>query len=248
MADRIHPEPLSGGAPPPPPPPPSESPRKSRPRSGTYVIQIPKDQIYRVPPPENATLYESYTRRTTSHRRGFIILTSILSILFLLSVLTAIAGLLYLFVRPRLPSVSADRLTFLNLTEIDAILRASNQNDKIGFRYLPGGSLSVSYSGVPLALSPWPEVKQVPGNITVLETTLAGDGFRLTDPMQKALEEGIRQGEVPLGMKMSAPVKFFAASLTTWSFNVTVWCDVIVDRLTADARIIAQECNTALDF
>ncbi|KAH7677455.1 Late embryogenesis abundant protein LEA-2 subgroup domain-containing protein [Dioscorea alata] len=250
MADRVHPDPPSGDAPPPPPPLSNPPEKKSRPRSGTYVIQIPKDQIYRVPPPENATLYEYYTSRATSHRRRSIILTSILSILFLLSILTAITGLLYLFLRPRLPSLSADRLTFLNITspEIDAILRASNQNDKIGFRYLSGGSLTVSYSGVPLALSPWPEFKQVPGNITVLETTLTGDGFRPTDPIQKALEAELRQGEVLLGMKMTAPVKFFAASLTTWTFTVRVWCDVVVDRLTADARIISQECNTALNF
>ncbi|KAJ0961207.1 hypothetical protein J5N97_000801 [Dioscorea zingiberensis] len=256
MADRIHPEPLSND--PPPPPPPSKPDEKSRPRSGTYVIKIPKDQIYRVPPPENATLYESYTRRATSHRRGSFLLNFILVILFLLSVLTAIGGLLYLFLHPKLPSLSPDRLSFINLNlssplplgspGIDAILRATNPNDKIGFRYLPGGSISVSYSGVQLAISPWPKFKQNPGNITVLETELAGEGFRPTDAMEKALEAELRRGEVPLGMAMTAPVKFFVASLTTWTFTVRVWCDVIVDRLTEDARIIGQECNAALDF
>ncbi|OMO94284.1 hypothetical protein COLO4_16431 [Corchorus olitorius] len=29
-------------------------------RSGTYVIQVPKDQIYRVPPPENALIAQRH--------------------------------------------------------------------------------------------------------------------------------------------------------------------------------------------
>ncbi|KAI3834849.1 hypothetical protein MKW98_015962 [Papaver atlanticum] len=42
----------SQGKPPPPP-------------TGTYVIQIPKDQIYIIPPPENARRYEKLSRKNT---------------------------------------------------------------------------------------------------------------------------------------------------------------------------------------
>ncbi|KAL6578320.1 hypothetical protein OROMI_010648 [Orobanche minor] len=38
--------------------PPPESSRKPVFTPGTYVVQVPKDQIYRVPPPENASMLE----------------------------------------------------------------------------------------------------------------------------------------------------------------------------------------------
>ncbi|KAJ0979075.1 hypothetical protein J5N97_014549 [Dioscorea zingiberensis] len=255
MEDRIHPEPPSVG--PPPPPPPSKPDEKSHPRSGTYVIKIPKDQIYRVPPPENATLYESYTRRATSNRCGSFLLNFILVILFLLSVLTAIGGLLYLFLHPKLPPSPRSPLLYQPQPLLSLPLGSPGSTPssapptpttRSASRYLPGGSISVSYSGVQLAISMAKVQAKNPGNITVLETELAGEGFRPTDAMEKALEAELRRGEVPLGMAMTAPVKFFVASLTTWTFTVRVWCDVIVDRLTEDARIIGQECNAALDF
>jgi hypothetical protein len=40
------------------------------PPPGTYVIHISKDQVYRVPPPENAHLYEDLAC-CKSHRRPY---------------------------------------------------------------------------------------------------------------------------------------------------------------------------------
>lgn len=38
--------------------------------SGTYVVQVPKDQIYRVPPPENALMVAERTRNQDKQRRS----------------------------------------------------------------------------------------------------------------------------------------------------------------------------------
>ncbi|KAJ0979072.1 hypothetical protein J5N97_014546 [Dioscorea zingiberensis] len=100
------------------------------------------------------------------------------------------------------------------LPRIDAILRATtNPNDKIGFRYLPGGSISVSYSGVQLAISPWPKVQAEPRQHNGARDGVSRGRVQPTDAMEKALEAELRRGEVPLGMAMTAPVKFFVASL-----------------------------------
>ncbi|KAG8369214.1 hypothetical protein BUALT_Bualt15G0127900 [Buddleja alternifolia] len=37
-------------------------------RSGTYVVQVPKDQIYRVPPPENALMLAEH--QENQHNRS----------------------------------------------------------------------------------------------------------------------------------------------------------------------------------
>ncbi|KAI3460017.1 hypothetical protein Pfo_016680 [Paulownia fortunei] len=38
--------------------------------SGTYVVQVPKDQIYRVPPPENAFMLEERNRKQNKQKRS----------------------------------------------------------------------------------------------------------------------------------------------------------------------------------
>ncbi|KAF2300079.1 hypothetical protein GH714_008083 [Hevea brasiliensis] len=43
---------------------PAPLPEKPIPPPGTYVIKIPKDQVYRVPPPENAKRYEKLFARS----------------------------------------------------------------------------------------------------------------------------------------------------------------------------------------
>ncbi|CAL9073321.1 unnamed protein product [Musa textilis] len=40
------------------------------PRLGTYVVRVPKDQVYGVPPLENAKLAERYRNQSKSWRRG----------------------------------------------------------------------------------------------------------------------------------------------------------------------------------
>lgn len=90
MADRVHPHtspPASAESQPAPPP--SEKPPSP---TGTYVIQIPKDQVYRVPPPENARRYANYNRRKT-RRCGFCCcLCWLIGLLFILIVLLGIAA------------------------------------------------------------------------------------------------------------------------------------------------------------
>ncbi|KAL2242254.1 UNVERIFIED_CONTAM: NDR1/HIN1-like protein 13 [Sesamum indicum] len=48
-------------------------------QSRTYVVQIPKDQIYRVPPPENAHMLEERTRNPAKKKRSSCCLCSCLS-------------------------------------------------------------------------------------------------------------------------------------------------------------------------
>ncbi|KAK2358789.1 NDR1/HIN1 protein [Trifolium repens] len=94
MADRVHPNtiPVSGD---------SQTTSSQKPAlpsnaapspPGTYVIQVPKDQTYRFPPPENARRYANYTRRKTRRNRCCCCLCWLISILFILVVLVAIAA------------------------------------------------------------------------------------------------------------------------------------------------------------
>ncbi|PQM41445.1 hypothetical protein Pyn_20596 [Prunus yedoensis var. nudiflora] len=50
-------------------------------RSGTYIVRVPKDQIYRVPPPEHATIVERHgTRVSTKSVAPIVASASLLSL------------------------------------------------------------------------------------------------------------------------------------------------------------------------
>lgn len=234
---------------------------KSPPES--YVIQVPKDQIYRVPPPENAHRFESYARR--SSRRGrrsccccCLAWTAAL-LLFLLVALAAAAGILYLIFKPKIPKYSVDGLAVkgFNLStaaaaatlspEFDVTVRADNPNEKIGIYYRSGSSITVSYDAVSLCQGVWPTFYQGKRNVTVFETSLTGSGIRLSDAMQEALVTAQRRGEVPLEIDLKVPVRVKFGAVTTSTITVNVWCDVTVDKLTADSKIVSKSCSVELD-
>uniref|UniRef100_A0A5B7ABP5 Late embryogenesis abundant protein LEA-2 subgroup domain-containing protein n=1 Tax=Davidia involucrata TaxID=16924 RepID=A0A5B7ABP5_DAVIN len=262
MADRVHPR----DSPPPtveaasnpsqeaplkPAPPMPENPVPPPP--GTYVIQVPKDQIYRHPPPENARRYQNYTRRKA--RRSFCCrcLCWTLGLIALLIVLLAVAaGILYLVFRPKAPKYSVDDVAIrgFNLTssstispEFDVTVRARNPNDKIGIYYQKASSVKVYYSDINLCNGVLPTFYQPSNNVTIFQKALKGSKILLTSAVNSALVAEQKQGKVPLRLNLKAPVKIKVGAVKTWTITVKVKCDVTVDKLTAQSKIVDKDCD-----
>ncbi|KAM1040881.1 hypothetical protein TB1_029469 [Malus domestica] len=272
MADRVHPRdpPLHNETAPFPYTASPESPRKPSPPEsekpvpppGTYVIQIPKDQVYRVPPPENATRYKNYTRqnpRRSSCRCCFCWLFGLVAALIFLS--AAAAGIFYLVVRPKSPNYSIDSIAFrgFNLTapspspsyaispEIQVTVRAQNPNKKIGIYYGKKSSVILFYSDVKLCDGALPAFYQPLKNVTVFQTALKGSGIELTSAAQQGLVNAQKQGKVPLGLDIRMPVRIKVGPIKTWTINVKVGCDLTVDKLTTEAKIVSKDCDYSVD-
>ncbi|XP_031476619.1 NDR1/HIN1-like protein 13 [Nymphaea colorata] len=260
MAERVHPaapEPANQ-----PQPNHSESDAKSKfdsgehsnPRSSptpSYVIQIPKDTIYRVPPPENARLYKNYSRpkRGCSFCR---VLCWFVFFLILLAIAAAVAAaVLYFVLQPKAPSYSIDSLsvkgfnvsqTLIASPEFDVSVRAENRNKKIGIFYETGSSVYISCSGQQLVSGQLPTFYQGTQNVTVFVTALTGSNVQLTSTVRDALIQGQNNGRVSLYVSIDAPIKLKVGSVKTWKFTVKVRCDVTVDKLTADATVVSKDC------
>ncbi|KAK9184022.1 hypothetical protein WN943_024367 [Citrus x changshan-huyou] len=141
MAERIHPETTQRNE-----QEPSHLPAPAA--AGTYVIQIPKDQIYRVSPPENADRIKGLSRRRKSRSTTCCCFRFCCCSLLLLVLLLAIAaGDFYLVFRPEAPNYSVD--------------------DKIGIYYERGSSVEVYYKDVGLCDGVWPQFYQPTNNVTV---------------------------------------------------------------------------------
>ncbi|XP_047327747.1 NDR1/HIN1-like protein 13 [Impatiens glandulifera] len=221
---------------------------------GTYVIQIPKDQIYKYPPPENAHRQRLYARKGISRRRTcrrcLCYTFGILALLVFLLGITA--GILYLVFKPESPKYSIETVAIrgFNLTssssispEFDVTVRAENPNNKIRIYYQKGSAVTAYYSNVELANGVLPAFHQGSNNLTIFQTTLKGSGILLTGAMNSEITAGAKEGKVLMKVNIRAPVKVKIGAVKTWKITVKVNCDVTVDSLTAAAKIVSRDCK-----
>uniref|UniRef100_A0A7N0UYB9 Late embryogenesis abundant protein LEA-2 subgroup domain-containing protein n=1 Tax=Kalanchoe fedtschenkoi TaxID=63787 RepID=A0A7N0UYB9_KALFE len=220
---------------------------------GTYVIQIPKDQIYRVPPPENEYRFRNYTRRGKRRSRRCRCCCWTLSILAVLAALAAVAaGAFYLIIRPRTMRFSVDSLTIsgFNLTSsiaisprIDAALRADNPNRRISIDYRDGGYAAAYHGGVKLCEGELAAFRQPRRNVTVIEAGMRGSGLVLGRDSRDAMVREQRVRSVPLRLNLRWPVRLKVGDVMTWTMTMRVQCDVAVDALAAGAKIVSKSCE-----
>ncbi|KQK10259.1 NDR1/HIN1-like protein 13 [Brachypodium distachyon] len=238
-----------------PPPPQTHAPLQQqqpphKPLPGTYVVQVPKDKVFRVPPPENARLFQHYARRAKRRRSGCFsscCLCLFLALLALAILLAALAGVAYLALQPQKPSYAVRSLAVSGIgnasvalaPRFDATIRAENPNGKIGVRYDAGSGMSVSYGGVSLAAGAWPAFYQAPRSATVFVATAKGAGIRLSERAQGQMAAAERLRSVPLDVELKVPVRLQIGALKTWAMPVTVRCAVAVDRLAVDAKVVS---------
>jgi hypothetical protein len=229
------------------------------PQPGTYVVQVPKDKVFRVPPPENARLFQHYTRRS-QRRRGCssvrVCTWTLCTILALAVLLAAAAGATYLAFRPRRPSYAVQALAVSGLASkpsgavepaFDATVRADNPNGRIGVHYDGGASrVSVSYDGVLLAEGAWPAFYQEPRNVTVFVLSVKGPGLRLSQSVRGQMAAAERLRSVPFDVEVEVPVRLQLGKVKTWAMPVRARCTVAVDRLAADAKVVSKSCSVKL--
>ncbi|KAK9985793.1 hypothetical protein SO802_030744 [Lithocarpus litseifolius] len=102
---------------------------KPVPSPGTYVIHIPKDQVYHVSPPENANHYQALTHKSKTRRRPCCryLYWSLGILAFLLALVAVSAAIFYLVVKPRSLDYSVDTISIfgVNLTAAAAASSAS---------------------------------------------------------------------------------------------------------------------------
>ncbi|WCJ41519.1 Late embryogenesis abundant (LEA) hydroxyproline-rich glycoprotein family [Euphorbia peplus] len=240
------------------PPIPQPSPEKPIPPPGTYVINIPKDQIYRVPPPENAKKFATFTRRKTHRSSCCCFLYSLFGVLLTLIILAGIsAAVFYFVVKPEAPEYTIDSISIkgLNLTsagpyspEFDVTVRADNGNDNIGIDYVSGSSVEVFYEDVRLSYGQLPVFYQGSNNVTVFTTVLKDNGIELTSSVREGLVDGEKKKTVPFGVKLRAPVKLKVGSVKTWTITVKVDCDVTMDSLTAGGKMVGKDCDYSVEL
>ncbi|CAN7121762.1 NDR1/HIN1-like protein 13 [Brassica rapa] len=232
-----------------------DSQRPKPPSPGTYLVQIPREQIYRVPPPENARRYEDLSRRKPNRSACRRCCCYSLTVLLVLVTLAAVlVGIFFLVFRPHKPmfSVSGVSVAGINLTSstslisslVEVKVRSENVNEKLGLIYGGGSAAEIFYDGAKLGDGEFTAFDQPPENVTVTVTTLRGSRIQLTSSTLEDLKESEKKGKVPFDLRVKAPFKFKVSAVTMWTMAVTVDCKLTVDKLTSSATVITENCVT----
>lgn len=233
--------------------PPNPPPSKPVPPPATYVVQLPREQILRYPPPENARKFQALSRRRNrgSCCRRCCCFTLCL-LVFLVIAAAVSAGVLYLVFRFKSPKYSVTNLAIkgMNLTSaapispgFDVTIRAENPNGKVGIYYLKDSAVNVFYNDVKLSGGVLPAFYQPRKNVTVLQTALTGSDVILGGAIKTALRNAQNQGRVPFVVKTKVPVKIEVGSVKSWQITVKVKCDVAVNALNERAKIVSKDCD-----
>ncbi|KAG1359542.1 NDR1/HIN1-like protein 6 [Cocos nucifera] len=161
---------------------------------------------------------------------------TILTIVILIILIGATAGILYRIFDPKIPKYSVDRLGILVFDVDNNMVRASfnvtvtarNPNKKIGI-YHEGSYPSLWYTDSSLCKGSFPEFYQGHRNMTVRDIIMTGES-QLTELQQQA-------GMIPLLFKGDVRVRVKFGSLKLWKVTFGVGCNLVVNSLSASNQI-----------
>ncbi|PKA58063.1 hypothetical protein AXF42_Ash019289 [Apostasia shenzhenica] len=215
----------------------------------TYVVQVPKEQIYRVPPPENARLAEQYRDQVTAQRRRrspcvkflfcFLAIAAIFAVLLLLAAL-----IFYVAVRPAAPSIKVEHLVLEDANarlQYEVGLEVRNPSLGLSYEVENGGAATLTdrrtrvADGTPPGL--YLKAKETK------DMKLSMNGAKKRPP--EAAEE---KKAATMRLSMAMTVRPVLGSLRLWGMKMTVGCDVTAKSLGKKTRLLSQECETSVDL
>ncbi|XP_041006748.1 NDR1/HIN1-like protein 13 [Juglans microcarpa x Juglans regia] len=246
--------------PPPPPPPPLPSSSLQAHCSKTYVIQIPKNQIYRIPPPENAIIAEHY--RTPDKNNKNKVCCSSLWIIGVILVAAILIGLalvvLYFMFSPKVPIFSIAHVLAKNNTHssphkhsgprYEISMDVKNPNQFMAISYKHRGVATLSFKGKKIAKGEFPTWYQGENSSKRIKLFLQGANAAVPYEIGKTMNGKKSKALVSLALDVKVPVKVKFGAIKTWSMDTNVACKLKVSTLGVGSRILSQECHTEFKF
>ncbi|ESQ46126.1 hypothetical protein EUTSA_v10000276mg [Eutrema salsugineum] len=224
-------------------PPPSLPPPDSIPELETYVVQVPRDQVYWTPPPEHAKYVEKRRNIPKKNKKNgcskrlmwFFIILVVFGCL-----LGAITLILHFAFSPTLPVFAVERLT-IKPSNFEVTLRAENPTSNMGVSYLmkKNGVVSLTYKNKSLGRGKFPKMSQAASESNKVNVKLDGSTKNAVLPPR-----GSKQ-PVSLVLMMELKAEYEAGPVKK-NKEVLVTCDVKVKGL-LDAKkveIVSENCES----
>ncbi|QCE15876.1 Late embryogenesis abundant protein [Vigna unguiculata] len=214
----------------------------------TYVVRVPKDQVYRFPPPENARLAEQHQASTpkqakTSRCCLCCIVVSIVILVLLIVLGGILGGIFSMLLSPKDPQFLVERFTVGDTNHSYIItLNVHNPNADVGISYKNNSSVSLSLDGKQIAKGEYPGMYVDHLDSTSLGVPLKGS----TTPKKVKESMSNTKKKVPLtfstAIRSRARMKMGLLRSGTMTFDVS--CTFKLDTLVNSTRILSQQCQT----
>ncbi|KAK3423603.1 hypothetical protein EUGRSUZ_F00299 [Eucalyptus grandis] len=231
-------------------------PREGFPR-GTYVVQVPKDQVYRIPPPENAMIVKRYRTPIAKSKRSCCCCCCILCLLLIFIAVLIVLGVLVsissIFIKTEDPVFCIDHFLVKNTPrssqgnvehEFDIRTRAKNPNGRSGILFKEGGKSSLLFDQKEVAAGTFPTFYQSKKNTTTSQLILHDS----SDGSSKEIEESMKgtksKPNLALSLAIKVPARMTVGLFRKQDVNIVVSCNFEVDTLVKGTRILSQQCRT----
>ncbi|AQL09130.1 hydroxyproline-rich glycoprotein family protein [Zea mays] len=231
------------------------------PAHDTYVVQVQKDQIYRVPPPENAYLAERYRngrrgggkkRRGRSEGSGACspcVLRTLGALLAAAALVGAAVLISLVVLRPGVPGFSVDRITVINSTrqqrvDYDVFLTAVNPNKMTALWYRRGAA-RLAHHGTTLAKG---DVGQpADGGEDATDFSVLLQGVKHNGRTPRAVEKGFSGSKEHLALQLAVEVtvQVHVGALGFGQRRLAVDCGITAAGLSKDVHIASQSCRSS---
>ncbi|KAJ7956842.1 Late embryogenesis abundant (LEA) hydroxyproline-rich glycoprotein family [Quillaja saponaria] len=225
----------------------------------TYIIQIQKDQVYRVPPPEN-TLFLQRIRNQAQENKNNICRCSKrlcyigLAVLAFILILCITLGVLHSVLQPKPPSFSATNVVVKNVTQssgrksnsrlqFEVTLMVKNPNGRMGINYEKDGKASFAFKKKNVANGEFPTLYQEQDASTKVKVSLVGSNQALPGEMDKSMNDKKSNIPISLDLKMKIPVST-RFGVISWDMEKEVECKIKLSKLKAGTKVSSQACET----
>ncbi|XP_066356611.1 NDR1/HIN1-like protein 13 [Miscanthus floridulus] len=231
------------------------------PTHDTYVVQVQKDQIYRVPPPENAYLAERYrnerggggNKKSGTSSEGSAacspcVLRTLGALLAAAALVSAAVLISLVVLRPGVPGFSVDRITVINSTrqqrvDYDVFLTAVNPNKMTALWYR-SGKARLTHHGTTLAKG---DVGQpADGGEDATDFSVLLQGVKHNGRLPKTVEKGFSGSKDHLALQLTVEVtvQVHVGALGFGQRRLAVDCGITAAGLGKDVHIASQNCKS----
>ncbi|KAI3807789.1 hypothetical protein L1987_23723 [Smallanthus sonchifolius] len=222
-------------------------------RPGTYVIQVPRDSIYRTPPPENALLVERHRNAPTKKPSSGPIKYVLISLIILKIFLGIMLWIIFVVVKKDDPRFRIERVyvntkgkTRQQKHEFNITLASKNPNAHTIILFDDHGKTSLSFKDKKFAKGKFPSSKQDPKNSKDVKLTITSfSNTKLPQEIRTSMNETSKrtQKHVEILLEFRVPVKMKIGILEVKSKTLSMLCHFKVNNLVKNSRILSQDCD-----
>ncbi|XP_022997529.1 NDR1/HIN1-like protein 13 [Cucurbita maxima] len=214
---------------------------------GTYVIQIPKDQIYRIPPPENAFIVECHRNPSvsTSNRRRsccFRIFVPIFIVLLFILILALV--LPPLLTPPKPPIFKLTKFRFTPSTRNFHIdLNILNPNPSGFIEFKSPSHVSLFFRKHKVAVAKFPLIQQEHGSQRHVALALHTKSSSFPKELERRIKNNKSKLKTSMSLMMDLPAHTKGRLSTRRDVKFVVICSFTVNTFGKHSHILSQDCQ-----